>query len=218
MTTDNNLDAMKKASWRSAIITLLSFLLIGFSLIYSAVKLNTLQQEVVQKKTEIEQLAQKKQALIAEITLKEQSLEEISRQLSVLTKIINIVGSENSELAKQAIEQVIQTDTDVADIVPRIYIHIRNELQREGAKRIVKKLQEQGYIVPGIEKIEQTQYPIRMTQIRYFQKREENEATEISLILKQLGVMDAIPEHIPGYENSVPPRQYEIWFRLDSNL
>jgi hypothetical protein len=91
-----------------------------------------------------------------------------------------------------------------------IYLHIRDEQQREEAKQIAAKLEEKGFVVPDIQLVDTG--PAN-TQLRYFHTSEQSEAVETVRVLHNLNV-DAKLQYISGYENStrVSPHQFELWF------
>jgi hypothetical protein len=105
---------------------------------------------------------------------------------------------------------------DFTKLPLRIYIHIRDEQQRQRAKQIEKELEGKGFVVPGIERV--VKGPPK-NQLRYFRESEANKAkaNEIVEILRSLKV-DAVPAYISGYEYStvIGLGYYEIWFTPDA--
>jgi tetratricopeptide (TPR) repeat protein len=106
--------------------------------------------------------------------------------------------------------------TKVTQLVPLIYIHVTNEEQRGRARKVQKQLQDQGYLVPGIEiksNAEET-----TSELRYFHDNEtEREDTQkILQILNGLGAT-VKPIYARPYKGSksIRSRQYEIWFGPD---
>lgn len=94
----------------------------------------------------------------------------------------------------------------------RIFLHIASEAQRAQAQDIADKLRASKIEVPkGIQLVPE---PPRNTEVRYFRQGDRAGAEEIARSLKtSLGVDDTDPPKlIAGYENTVPARQYELWF------
>jgi hypothetical protein len=91
-----------------------------------------------------------------------------------------------------------------------IYLHIRDEQQRAGAKQIAARLEEKGFVVPDIQLVDTG--PAN-TQLRYFHTSEQSQAVETVRILHSLNV-DAKLQYISGYEYStkVPLNHFELWF------
>lgn len=96
---------------------------------------------------------------------------------------------------------------------PRIYIHIRDEKQRQAAQDISTQLVKRGFVVEGIENVK-GRGPTD-TELRCFRQSDIAQAKEI---VRALGEMGAKAKWIivPGFENSklVKPNQYELWFEL----
>jgi hypothetical protein len=96
-----------------------------------------------------------------------------------------------------------------------VYIHISDEDQRPRAEAIQRDLLAQGIKAPGVERV-RTQ--ISFTEVRYFRKDEDRlGAEEVARLLRQyLAVGDVRTAFIPGYEDRVRGRQFEIWFGPDA--
>jgi tetratricopeptide (TPR) repeat protein len=104
----------------------------------------------------------------------------------------------------------------VAKLVPLIYIQVADEDQRGRARKVQQKLQEQGYLAPGIEIVTKNQ--IKNTQLRHFHDddTEKEDAQQILKILNELGVTAELV-YASGYKDSknIRSRQYEIWLGPD---
>ena len=98
----------------------------------------------------------------------------------------------------------------IAKIPPRVYFHIRNENQREKAEQIAAKLQEKGFIVPGIEKLNEG--PTN-TELRFFNGSEPADTQALVNLLNQLGLKVNPVDLSSRYKNStsIRPRHYEVW-------
>jgi hypothetical protein len=120
---------------------------------------------------------------------------------------------EESEVRKVA-DEVAQEANAKARFLPRVYIHIRSNENRERARAVGERLKELGYVVPGIERIVDT--GPRNSQLRYFRNTEKEEAVKIIDVLDQIGVRLNL-EYIRGYEESdkIRPGHFEIWFAAD---
>jgi hypothetical protein len=110
------------------------------------------------------------------------------------------------------IVKTAESDPDSARNLPsRIYIHIRDDRQRDKGKQVKDKLSEEGFIIPDLIKIGE-KVPDNI-ELRYFRKYEKDEAIRIVDMIRSLNI-DAKDVYIPGYENSlkIHPRHYELWF------
>ena len=125
------------------------------------------------------------------------------------------------KLAKDVVGNTgVDLDADVKSQVDKeeahIYMHIRNEAQRNTAKVILDKLDKKGFATPGIELVNIG--PAAQSEVRFFRRSEEAEANEIANFLKGMNVPDAVSSYKPGYENSTSlrSRHFEIWFSPNS--
>ena len=207
---DPDLARLAASSRRSAIVSALSFALIIGSLAYSSYKLYRAHNEVAA-------LEARKAALTAETEKIEIKLAAERRKAALLTKVVNVTGSQNNEQAKvvkEAIERAIEATPGSAQITPRVYVHIKDEAQRPKAKQIAAKLQSLDYIVPGIEYVG-TKAP-GVTQLRYFRNEPEElaDVKSISDALKGFGLQVETVSSTGGHDRStsVRRRHYELWF------
>ena len=127
-----------------------------------------------------------------------------------LAKAVSEAEPENTEIRKVA-DQIADEAKAVRTGVPRIFFHIQTEEDRAPAKNIALKLQESGYIIPGIERL--VDKGPKTSQLRYFRKSEAKIAEEIVENLKTYGV-EVKSKYISGYETSplIRPGHFEIWF------
>jgi len=187
-----------KASKRSAILTLLGFLIVMGSITYSSIKLNSLDAKVKKNQIELEKLEE-------DISEKKDELKKANIDLEDLFNELDSVAAQieqrKYETAKKALNESIK---------PRVYIH--SKLQLDITNQIAEKLKEKGYEVPK-EEILVDKGP-KNTQIRYFRKNEEKEANEILKTLREkLNIDDTKLTYFSEYETSkaIRPRHYEIW-------
>ena len=95
-----------------------------------------------------------------------------------------------------------------------IYLHISSPEQRRPAEEIARLLRENRIEVPKIQRVD----PVSRSNVRFFHREDARGAEEISRLLNEyLGGQASIsPTLIPGYQEKVPRRQYEIWFAPDA--
>ena len=96
----------------------------------------------------------------------------------------------------------------IAQLVPRVYIHIRDESQRGAAQEVQKALENKNFVVPGIEKVNTGP---TQTDLRYFDRNDQNLA---SSVVAALPMLNAKAIYVSGYENSpgIRPHHLELWF------
>ena len=90
-----------------------------------------------------------------------------------------------------------------------IYLQISEEKQRPRAEGIARQLQENNIRVPGIERVS---VPVARSEVRYFWPEDEKGAEEIIRLLDKYIGVDVTPTYVPGYEETAPRQQFEIWF------
>ena len=93
--------------------------------------------------------------------------------------------------------------------MPRVYIQIRDDVQRAQAQSLSNQLKTGGFLVPGIEKVA---VGPNSTEVRYFRKTDEAGAKQILDVLAQQRVA-AKPVLVQGYETSgrIRDAHFELW-------
>jgi hypothetical protein len=104
---------------------------------------------------------------------------------------------------------------DGCPVGQRFYIHIASDNDRAPAKALIRVLEAEGFIVPGIELVDTAP---RQSAVRYFQAAEAPVAKKVAILLREQGIPGIVPTFISGYENStnIRPCHYEIWFAMDA--
>ena len=122
----------------------------------------------------------------------------------------SIVAKVPKETAQAAAERATSGSSPSA-LLPRVYLHIVDEADREYANRQGKLLQENGFVVLGIEYVKNV--PLKNTQVRYYTKAQQAVAERILGILKNHGAVNAITNNL-GLENfaKTHTNQFEVWF------
>ncbi len=204
--TNHHIENLAKTSKRSAIVSLLAFLLIIFALVYSSINLISLQKKISKGEAKLD-------SLNLEFDKRQKQIAQMDTMIAAYKNFTYHVGSENPNLARKALQKTVETDQRIAKLLPRIILHIRSESQQDSARRIAEILQNKGYVVvPDFEKVN---IGPSVTQVRFFRQdnqEEKREAAEIARILEESGIKNVESVPIGGYETSVPLRQYEIWF------
>ncbi|MDD5322616.1 MAG: hypothetical protein PHD43_18780 [Methylococcales bacterium] len=107
-----------------------------------------------------------------------------------------------------------QTPQDLAQS-NRIYLQIRNNGQRDAARKIQELLRNNHFIVPGIETLPSGP---SATEVRYFRNNEAEQSQKIADLLLQQKIPGVTAKYIAGFENSKSIRlgHFEIWFAPDA--
>ena len=150
-------------------------------------------------KGQIDTLTSTRNSLQQQIDDAKAKLDEAKKQLAAT---LDAVADQDSRAGHSTL------DTSAAGA--RIFEHISNKDQRPHAKQVAEGLQRQGFAVPGVQIL--VDYKNPETQVRYFHPQDEAEARRIAEALAGQGVKDVTITLIAGYENTVQPRQFEVWF------
>ena len=114
------------------------------------------------------------------------------------------------------INLAFENNPEAAKALPRVYLHIGEEAQRELAVRLQKKLQAEGYIVPSIQNIKGIARVPAETELRFCEgKGVDSDIAEIKDLLAGDGVDLSIhsPLKTPGCVNVTNDRTYELWLK-----
>jgi len=101
------------------------------------------------------------------------------------------------------------------EIRPVVYIQIQNEQQRNQAKSIKLNLEDNEFSVPGIELVSDGP---TINQLRYYRKREEDEANQIIQTLRNVIGFETDRVKLvlldnPKFLAVTKPRTYELWLK-----
>ncbi|MGE0822954.1 MAG: hypothetical protein AB7G75_11835 [Candidatus Binatia bacterium] len=182
----------------SRLIALVSFAVFVAFIAFGAWQLRRINQEIDDRKTELTKLN-------AEIKKKE---EEIQARDAII-----------NNTPKPIIEKALEDNPAVAKSLPRIYLHIGEESQREGAKNLAKKLQAEGYLVPGIEDVGNKAG--KEIELRYCEnKGQATDVDHIHDLLTREGIAVAkarvlTVQNVPSCKNVSMERNYELWLGSD---
>ncbi|MFP5286256.1 MAG: hypothetical protein ACLGI9_11005 [Thermoanaerobaculia bacterium] len=140
----------------------------------------------------------------------------LNRLQKATEKKLAKVRSDYNELFAKQVQQAVAPESHMRSSQPvTILLHISTEEQRPRAEEIARLLRQNDIKVPGIEKVDVV---TRRSNVRYFRSEDAPGAEEIVRLLNEyLAVQTPLkPRLIPGYEQRVPERSYEIWFAPDA--
>ena len=108
--------------------------------------------------------------------------------------------------------QAVQQNQDLAEKVQaRVFIHASTDVQAKLSEEIAAYLGKNGFTISEIQRVEASASP-DTTQIRYFRQNEKNEVDKIIKQLLDFGLKKVEDHFLEGYESSVRPKTYELWF------
>ena len=98
--------------------------------------------------------------------------------------------------------------------VPRVYMHIMDERQRDKAQQLQKQLEKSGYNVPGIELVSSRSQD---SDLRVFREADLTTADNILEVANTFGAALTLHDLSSRYENStaIRPGHFEIWLGTD---
>jgi hypothetical protein len=229
--------ARKSTRFASVLIGLGLALFLG-AIFYASSSLGKLESKLQQKRQEegelslrIEKLAQQEVSLKAQVAAQAALLAETSRAIEEKTKlleeisaktkarqplgqpIINKIETEvtDGKIQEQTINAAVQTSKKV--LLPRVYLHIANEGQRNLANQIQQYLTEHGFLAPGVQNVAGKAYIPDSIEVRYLRHPEDRDkADAVFRILKdvfhitncRLSYTERGPRDRPGH--------IEVWF------
>lgn len=181
----------------AAAVVLLILLLSG------GLRLADLQRQVAVEKRSLQALADERAKRQQELRETEQRLEELRE----------VVGKIDRAQVEAAYEQKSRS-TPSAQQAPRVYVHIAQQADRAYAQQVVRDLEEQGFVVPGIEYVESARR-LPDSQVRYFKQADRAEAERLERVVQDSGLSDAKATYLQRYEDDpgVRGNQYELWIK-----
>jgi hypothetical protein len=203
-------EKLSRNSRRYAFLSLAGFLIIIAAFLYSFKQLSHLESIREQKLAEISELDNKKSDLETQLTEVEERLRTANQKAQILNSVVNQV-SRTDKGAQSTIQQTIESNPAAAEILPRVYIEIRDEGQRARATEIAKVLEEHQYLIPRFEVVGENMP--NKAQVRYYRESETAEVNAIVQILKGVN-LQAEPKLMTGISDKARPRHYELWLGL----
>jgi hypothetical protein len=148
--------------------------------------------------------------LDAEIKSKQAEIARLEANRDQLNDFIRLIP-------KTQMQSTITGHVAAAQKLPaRVYLHIADERQRKAADAAAARLRAAGFLVPEIENVGRK--APKPTQLRYFQRGDEQEA-ELQRIQQALqeGGVAARPQYVPPASGTrARPRHFEIWFGTEA--
>lgn len=167
-------------------------------------------------------------AVNGELALKKKALDAAQSVNTVLSDVADAYKEEHPERAEMvnaAVRNAVETSitesagqggpqTQAAEQVPpRVYIQIMNAGQYRRAREVARKLQAQGFLVPGVENMERKGHRQSSSDVR-FNPADESAAKDTESIRAVLGGFGVKLRDVRLPANA-RPRQYELWLGDD---
>ncbi len=195
----------------SQIVAVVSLVVFGLLIGASVSRLRSIERKEQELKDRVAELTTTRARLIEDIEAKEKKAAALEEKVKFSQKVL---ARTPPAAVEQAVREEIEANPRAAQIVSRVYFHIRDEEQRAKAEQVAGLVADGGFLVPGIENVGRNS-PSR-TELKYFRKDHSEDVSGILNVLKSAGVQ-VEAKYVPGYENSrsIRPRHYEVFFGPD---
>ena len=214
MLTEEQVARLEESSRRSAVLSAIGALVLAGSLLLTAVLLF---KEAELRKTADElavsnhQLAEKSEASAA---LARQYAQQAQQARDALAKFSSAAVMTGSGSKGNLADQVIASDPNLAKAVPRIYMHIARPSQKKHAQEVSAALQNQGFVVIGIDTINLPGGAPEETVV-HFHNRDAVNQSDTAGILKVLAAMNIQAKAALQTTTTERYRAYGIYFGSD---
>jgi hypothetical protein len=206
---------LRRRTTVALVVVVLVLLGVGLAALRLRDDASELQREAAQLELEAARLAEEayRQGELAEEQA--QRARDLEREAAEQKQRFEALKREYDRLFASQVKQAVAPGGHItSDLTTTIYLHISDEGQRPRAKDIAQQLALNDIVVPGIQRVPVS---VRSTQVRYFREADREGAQKIKGFLSAyLGVRRVEHLLIPGFEDKVRSRQYEIWFARDA--
>lgn len=201
---------LSRQSRMAAVWTSIGVLAVLVSLVWSYGAIRTANQQLQLIDQQITARQKEKEVLKADIAT-------LTQQKKALSTVANGLLTREGSNATQALKEIVDANPDVAQDIPRVFMQIGRQEQREGARQVGIALRSAGFTAPGIEFVG-AKAPQQVTEVRYYYSSQDssNDLNKLLGLLKSNGIQaEAKLIKMPSDAQMPHPRHYEIWFSLN---
>lgn len=193
----------------------LLFLVFVILIVISVLELKSVNREIEKSKSKLELQQESMNYNQKKIDSQKNIITAGRNDIDEFYKVVEGYKKKDSLAATDILNKIRNEVPQTSDqnlILPRIYLHISREDQRSHAAAIGKQLETNGFIVPGIERVN----PVTVSDLRYFESNDitKTDLQNINAVLQNISKVSVKPKQLSG-SNKVRPRHYEIWFGED---
>lgn len=134
---------------------------------------------------------------------------EFSEKQAALSTLIGAVRR-TDEPARAGVATALDADPNATVLVPRAYVHIVDEGDRQWARNLSDRLQQAGVLPVGIDHVPRAA-ALRRFEVRYYKRAEEAGARRILAVLENAGVPATAVYLDLETSTRVRGNQFEIW-------
>jgi hypothetical protein len=198
--------AVRKAATGAWLSLILAAALLGVLVMGARWQLRTV-------RAQIGALEQEQSSLIANIEAQKAALADVEKRLqdrqAALSTLIGAVRRTDTR-ARGGLEVALDADPRATVLVPRAYVQIVDEGDRQWARNLGDRLQQGGVIPIGVAHVPRAA-SLQRFEVRYYKKEEEAGARRILTVLESAGV-PAAPVYLNLESNTrVRANHFEIW-------
>jgi hypothetical protein len=169
--------------------------------------------QVRQLRAEAGTLEQQRAELVTAIEAQKGELAQVEAEVKEKQAALSTLISayrRTTDQARSGFETALDADPKATVLVPRAYVHIVDEADRQWARNLNDRLQNAGIIPVGIDHVPRAA-GLERFEVRFYKKAEEAGAQRIVNVLEAVGV-PASPVYLNLEGNTrVRTNHYEIW-------
>jgi uncharacterized protein YoxC len=163
-------------------------------------------------RSEVASLTQQKVALDESTRTQKAQLDQLDRDIrdkrAALSTLIGAVRTDPQALS--GVGNALDKNPAAVTLVPRAYVQILDEGDRQWAKNLSDRLQNSGVLPVGIEYVKDAR-PQSGFDVRYYKKAEEDGAKRIVRIMQEAGVTAELKYLNLENNTRVRANHFEIW-------
>jgi hypothetical protein len=160
-------------------------------------------------------LEQEQASLVTKTEAQKAALAQVDKDLREKQAALStLIGAtrQMEDRARRSLDTALDADPKATTLVPRAYVQIIDQADRQWARNLSDRLQHAGVIPVGIEHVHDPRAAaLRRFEVRYYKKAEEAGAQRILAVLENAGV-PASPVYLNLENNTrVRANHFEIW-------
>jgi hypothetical protein len=133
---------------------------------------------------------------------------EIKQRQAAMSTLIGAVRTDSRTLS--GVGTALDKNPSAVTLVPRAYVQILDEGDRQWARNLSDRFQNAGVIPVGIEYVTLSA-PLKQFEVRYYKKAEEEGASRIVAIMKEAGVPAELKYLNLETNTRVRANHFEVW-------
>jgi len=210
-------DKLIRLQKTSRVISGISLALFLILIAYGSWRLREIYREIDTAQHQLAAAQEERTRVKEEIGKLNAELETKKKQIAATNTVLGNLRNMAPANLQEAITHTVSADPAAAKALPRVYLHIGQESQRNDAKQIAAALQAEGYVVPGIENVGKNM--TKNMELRYCKdKGNETDVERIDNLLATIKATKPIVRvlDLPSCSDVTSSRSYELWLGLET--